>query len=76
MAEDNERGLGHAYVISDSTFERARRIPAIVLVVFGEIEYIVKGREKRHEKRAETMRETDRDTKIPRMRARRRRDTK
>lgn len=33
MGEDNEHGLGHAYVISDSTFEKARRIPAIVLVV-------------------------------------------
>ena len=63
MGEDNERGLGRAYVISDFTFERARRIPAIVLV-FGEIEYVVKGREERHVKRAETMRESDRDTKI------------
>lgn len=43
MGEDNERGLGRAYIISDSTFERARRIPAIVLVVFGEIEPRIHG---------------------------------
>lgn len=27
----DERGLGRAYVISDSTFERVKRIPAILL---------------------------------------------
>lgn len=29
--DKDERGLGRAYIISDSTFERARRIPAILL---------------------------------------------
>lgn len=43
MGEDNEHGLGYAYVISDSTFEKARRIPAIVLVVFSEIDRTVHG---------------------------------
>jgi len=43
MGKDNERGLGHAYVISDSTFERVKRIVVIVLVVFGKIKSRVHG---------------------------------
>lgn len=67
MREDSERGLGRAYVISDSTFERGGEYLSIVLVLSDEIERVRlrKGANlPKQEKRClGTKRENDEDTK-------------